>query len=692
MDFLRQAANSTRGCDRTITAQTRFGVLLTSVVALLAACAAPPTPPSPGQIFDPDPGHNFRAAMGEVSIVGLSGHTVCFTTDGTTPEFANGRCMGGTTARLAANNRVTLTCGMDVSAMAIKGIKVAFDWPGTDGPTVQTAAGNFTLDCTRPEGDRDGDGVPDTMDNCPQTPNADQADTNRNMIGDACEVMGAPDADRDGRPDSMDNCPMVWNVNQADDDRDGIGNVCDPTPRGDAPLPWNNGLLARAFISWKDELQCSLNGCRNPGGAGSWHGMCEGGGTIDWTVRLSGLRAISTFDYHDCSNTVTVATHDYMRDPGNMNPMATRMIDITLVANGQFVQDTNFSGDGAETGMVMLTGSFAGNVVSHVQIRGASRAGGSYISVACSTDPIEQEMCAPGNLLVNFVYPDWSCEAGGCPTSPPPLTDRDGDGVFDPFDNCPDVANPNQANADFDNLGDACDMMNNMEDADRDGIPDAGDNCPMVANPMQEDSDHDGIGDACDMMMDVDTDRDGIVDARDNCPMAANPTQTDSDMDGLGDACDPTPMGTPAFSLIKFRNGRCLFDNGGDVRSTASCDPAMTNQQWQVIDAGMGRRVFRNVQSMQCIVASNWVGAIGLAACNMAAADQQWTGELYDQGGFDMQFPMRLHSRAQNYCMYTDFSGDVYATQGNCGLAGTEGGRKVGIYTGGNFMMSPAQP
>ncbi len=76
--------------------------------------------------------------------------------------------------------------------------------------------------------------------------NADQADANSNMIGDVCEAMGAPDADRDGRPDGADNCPRVWNVNQADDDHDGIGNVCDASPRGEQPLPWNNGTSSRA--------------------------------------------------------------------------------------------------------------------------------------------------------------------------------------------------------------------------------------------------------------------------------------------------------------------------------------------------------------------------------------------------------------------------------------------------------------
>lgn len=116
-------------------------------------------------------------------------------------------------------------------------------------------------------------------------------------------------------------------------------------------------------------------------------------------------------------------------------------------------------------------------------------------------------------------------------------SDADGDGIEDSVDNCPNVANADQADSDGDGIGDACDSTNN-NDTDGDGIEDSEDNCPNIANADQADSDGDGIGDACDSTNNNDTDGDGVDNTEDNCPDVYNPNQSDSDGDGIGDACD----------------------------------------------------------------------------------------------------------------------------------------------------------
>lgn len=119
-----------------------------------------------------------------------------------------------------------------------------------------------------PEPDFDGDGVLDFDDNCPGTPNPDQADADGDRIGDPC-----------------DNCPARPNAEQSDNDGDGIGDACDVAAcdlDGDAdidradlrritglrgqrvpPAPAAADLDGNARVNVNDARGCALN-CSRP--------------------------------------------------------------------------------------------------------------------------------------------------------------------------------------------------------------------------------------------------------------------------------------------------------------------------------------------------------------------------------------------------------------------------------------------
>ncbi len=132
--------------------------------------------------------------------------------------------------------------------------------------------------------------------------------------------------------------------------------------------------------------------------------------------------------------------------------------------------------------------------------------------------------------------PPASCAPRGIVVSKP--GDRDGDGVLDPQDTCPDQPE------DLDGIedGDGCPED---QDTDGDGIMDSEDLCILTAEDMdgyldadgcpEIDNDADGITDDLDRCVDEPEDMDGFEDS-DGCP------ESDNDGDHIEDTQDECPL------------------------------------------------------------------------------------------------------------------------------------------------------
>ena len=176
-------------------------------------------------------------------------------------------------------------------------------------------------------------------------------------------------------------------------------------------------------------------------------------------------------------------------------------------------------------------------------------------------------------------------------------SDYDGDGVTDPFDQCPKVAEDRDQYRD----GDGCPDLDN----DRDGIPDADDRCPDVA----EDNDDYDDGDGC---PDLDNDQDGVPDSRDACPndgpgptgtvhsngcpliqihgnklTIATPVRFDSGSDVLPDNATPILKAIVRFMQSRPNTDRLRVEGYTDVWGSVQLNDALGQQRANAVKAGL---------------------------------------------------------------------------------------------------------
>jgi hypothetical protein len=315
-------------------------------------------------------------------------------------------------------------------------------------------------------GDNDGDLIPDSVDNCPDTPNPTQQNSDTDLLGDACD----PDDDNDSTPDTSDCAPTNPNIGPlVAEVCDGIDNNC-------------NFQVDEGFLNSDDD---ALADCIDPDD--------DNDGILD------------TLD-----NCPTVANTEQTNS------------DNDLVGDACDLDDDNDGSPDTED---------CAPTISTISPFGFEVCDG--IDNNCSGE-------------IDEGYPDSDNDTvADCLD-----TDDDNDGVLDGQDNCPVVANTDQANSDTDLLGNACDA-----DDDNDGDLDFSDcaptnpainsnavevcdgldnNCKNGVDEGFPDTDGDGVADC----VDNDSDGDGVLDASDNCPLIANPSQSNGDTDLLGDACD----------------------------------------------------------------------------------------------------------------------------------------------------------
>ena len=385
--------------------------------------------------------------------------------------------------------------------------------------------------------DSDDDGVMDAWDDCPEEADEDQTDTDLDGLGDPCD----DDDDGDGVADGEDNCPTDSNPEQEDGDGDGVGDACDNCPEADNPDQGDSDL---GYFSHFGNDDGGLRPASEEGPA--WYYDTQNGRTSPgcWFARFN------------------------LYSPGDLGgPKGTRNLylpSVTLPPDAPAELSWYWSSNGASCGggdglraevltealgvwTRLVTEPAGDNGWGHCRNTGGWQqvtADLSAFAGATAQLRFRARQVAPVPGWTSYFLDDVQVSIDG----------RQG-GVADggdACDVCPHVTDVDQADSDGDGVGDACqdrdgDGMIDADDpcpevapgaegdSDGDGVADADDNCRCAPNADQHNLDADAAGDACD----PDRDGDLVPDDVDNCDLAANPDQADADGDGIGAPCDP---------------------------------------------------------------------------------------------------------------------------------------------------------
>ena len=468
-------------------------------------------------------------------------------------------------------------------------------------------------------GDSDGDGVPNDMDNCPNTPNADQANNDGDSEGDSCDE----DDDNDGTPDVDDCAPFDENIypgatcNDSDDctiddeydsdcncvgvfqdsDNDGTCDADDQCPNSPEPgtacddgddctindvvviQQGNCGCLG-TFQDTDGDGTCDADDqCPagpEPGTACNDNDICTVNDVID-----ANCNCVGTFQ--DSDDDGTCDADDLCAggpEPGtscNDNDACTINDEINANCNcvGTF-QDTDGDGTcdaddqcpaGPEPGTPCDDGdpnTLNDQINSNCVCEGTTDPNycpGLDLSIGSACD--DGDHCTVDDTV------DSNCNCVGV------FQDSDNDGTCDADDLCAGGPEPNNdcddgdPCTDFDQIDGDCNCIGIFQDLDGDGTCDAEDQCPFGPEPGSpcDDNDECTIDDIVVILQGecgcqgtyVDSDNDGTCDADDVCSDSPEP----------GTTCDDDDECTAFDVIMEDCTCRGIFQ---DIDDDGTCD------------------------------------------------------------------------------------------------------------------------